>query len=127
MTNPGKYSMCLNMKHPRAGKVTERLVKWADVVVDNFRPGVLDKWHLSYEEISAIKPEIVMASLTARGHTGPLRTVGGYGSEIAGLIGLNTITGWPDTLLLFQYWQLSITARERVRDNISTCPSPRPL
>jgi benzylsuccinate CoA-transferase BbsF subunit len=96
MTNPGKYSMCLNMKQPDAGKVAERLVKWADVVVDNFRPGVLDKWHLSYEEISAIKPEIVMASLTARGHTGPLRTVGGYGSEIAGLIGLNTITGWPD-------------------------------
>jgi benzylsuccinate CoA-transferase BbsF subunit len=96
MTNPGKYSMCLNMKSPGAGQVTERLVKWADVVVDNFRPGVLDKWHLSYEEINAMNPKIVMASLTARGHTGPLRTAGGYGSEIAGLIGLNTITGWPD-------------------------------
>jgi benzylsuccinate CoA-transferase BbsF subunit len=96
LTNPGKYSMGLNMKHPDAAKIAQRLVKWADVVIDNFRPGVLERWNLDYSDVHAIKPDIVMVSVTARGQTGPFRTAAAYGGEISGLTGFIALTGWPD-------------------------------
>jgi benzylsuccinate CoA-transferase BbsF subunit len=94
--NSDKYSMCLNLKHHRAKEVTRRLVRWADVIVDNFTPGVMQSWNLGYEEVKAIKPDIVMISLTNQGQTGPYRTTAAYGNELAGYAGFLTLTGWPD-------------------------------
>lgn len=95
-TNTDKYDMCLDMKHPLAKEITPRLVNWADVLVDNFRPGVMASWTLSYEEVSAIKPDIVMIGLSAQGQTGPFSKAAAYGPHLSAYCGFAGLTGWPD-------------------------------
>lgn len=96
--NTDKYSLALNMRHPRKDEVTRRLVEWADVLVENFTPGVMARWNLSYEAVKKINPGIVMISLSMQGQTGPARLQGGYGALLQSLAGYPVITGWPDGL-----------------------------
>ena len=96
LRNSDKYSMCLDLKHSRAKEATRRLVSWADVFVDNFRPGVMESWGLGYEEAKAIKPDIVMIGLSSEGHTGPHRKAAGYGGQLSGYAGFISLAGWPD-------------------------------
>lgn len=91
-----KYSLCLDMKHPRAKEVIEPLVKWADVLADNWRTGVMESWGLSYEEARAIKSDIIMIGMTHAGRTGPYRRAAGMGIMQSALSGLVALTGWPD-------------------------------
>jgi benzylsuccinate CoA-transferase BbsF subunit len=95
-TSTDKYDLTLNLKHPRSKEVTRRLIESADVIVENYRPGVLDKFGLSYEEIRAINPSIVMISLSSQGQTGPLRATAAYGPHLAGYSGFTELAGWPD-------------------------------
>ncbi|MFC2068777.1 CaiB/BaiF CoA transferase family protein [Chloroflexota bacterium] len=94
--NNDRYSLGLNLKHPKASAVLKRLLEWADVVLENFSPGTMGRLGLSYEQISKINPNIIMLSLSAQGQTGPDYFMPGYGGTISGLSGLNYITGWPD-------------------------------
>jgi benzylsuccinate CoA-transferase BbsF subunit len=94
--NTDKYDLALNMKHPRNKEVTKRLLQWADVLVENFTPGVMANWGLSYEEVKKINPSIIMISLSMQGQTGPARLQGGYGALLQSLVGFPLITGWPD-------------------------------
>ncbi|MFC1900338.1 CaiB/BaiF CoA transferase family protein [Chloroflexota bacterium] len=94
--NSDKYNMLLDLKHPRAKEVTRKLASWADIFVDNWRPGVMENWGLSYEEVSAINPGIIMVGLSHEGHTGPHRTVAGAGAVLSGYCGMIHLTGWPD-------------------------------
>jgi crotonobetainyl-CoA:carnitine CoA-transferase CaiB-like acyl-CoA transferase len=94
--NSDKYSLCLDLKHPRAQEVTRRLVSWADVFVDNWRTGVMEGWGLGYENVKTIKPEIVMIGLSHEGHTGPHSKAAGAGAILSALSGLISLTGWPD-------------------------------
>ncbi|MFC1534961.1 CaiB/BaiF CoA transferase family protein [Thermodesulfobacteriota bacterium] len=94
--NSDKYSVALDLKHPRAKEITKRLVQWADVFVENWRPSVMESWGLGYEDISAIKPDIVMASLSHEGRGGPHGEVPGAGPTLSALSGLIELTGWPD-------------------------------
>lgn len=96
--NTDKYDLALNMKHPRKDEVTKRLVKWADVLVENFTPGVMASWDLSYKEVKKINPSIIMISLSMQGQTGPARLQGGYGALLQSLAGYPLITGWPEGL-----------------------------
>jgi benzylsuccinate CoA-transferase BbsF subunit len=95
-TNSDKYDMCIDLKHPRAKEVTGKLIQWADILVDNWRPGVMERWGLSYEEVRVIKPDIIMVSSTQQGHTGPYRTVAALGPHLEGYVGLVDLAGWPD-------------------------------
>lgn len=94
--NTDKYGICLDLKHPRSMEVAEKLIKWADVIIDNYRPGVVEGWGLNYENIVKIKPDIIMIGLSQQGQTGPHRRVAGYGPQLSGLVGFPTMTGWPD-------------------------------
>jgi benzylsuccinate CoA-transferase BbsF subunit len=96
LANNDKLSMALDMKHPRSKEVTEKLVKWADVVVDNYAPGVMERWGLGYEEVKKMNPGVVMISLSQQGQTGPHSLLPGYGPQLQGLAGLVHLTGWPD-------------------------------
>jgi crotonobetainyl-CoA:carnitine CoA-transferase CaiB-like acyl-CoA transferase len=95
-TNTDKYDMSLNLKHPRAKEVTRKLIETADVIVENYRPGVMKKFGLSYEEVSAINPSIIMVSLSSQGQTGPFHTTAAYGPHLAGYAGFTALAGWPD-------------------------------
>jgi benzylsuccinate CoA-transferase BbsF subunit len=94
--NTSKYSVALNLKHPRAKEVVQKLVKWADVVNENYTPGTMDKLGLGYEYMKTIKPDIIMISGSVYGQTGPLANEWGIDGTGAALSGRLALTGWPD-------------------------------
>jgi benzylsuccinate CoA-transferase BbsF subunit len=94
--NANKYSITLNLNHPRGLEVCKRLVAWADVVVENFTGGRMARWGLGYEDLKKINPQIIMLSLGMYGQTGPYAQQGGYGATLVALSGICQLTGWPD-------------------------------
>ena len=91
-----KYGLSLNMKHPRSLELIKKLTSWADVVVENFAPGVMQRWNLSYEELKKVKSDIIMLSSSQFGQTGPLATMPGTGIQLTSYAGFNHLTGWED-------------------------------
>jgi len=96
LLNPNKESVTLNMKHPSARPLARRLVAWADVVCENYAPGVMERWGLDYEKVREIRPDVVMASGCLFGQTGPQRGYPGFGAQGSAISGFNHLTGWPD-------------------------------
>ncbi len=95
--NSNKYGMSLNLKHPRGVEVARRLVAWADVAVENFTPGTMQKrWGLGYEGMKKIKPDIILLSTSGMGQTGPEAQQPGFGLELASRGGFTHFVGWPD-------------------------------
>jgi len=94
--NNDRYCIALNLRHPRAIEVCERLIKWADILVENFAPGALERLNLGYNDVRKINPGIIMASFSQQGQTGPHRRMPGYGGTLQGLAGFTNLTGWPD-------------------------------
>jgi formyl-CoA transferase len=76
--NRNKKLMTLDLHQPAGQEIVRRLVARCDVVLENFRPGVLERWGLGWEDLHAINPRMVMARVTAFGQTGPLRQGPGY-------------------------------------------------
>ena len=93
--NRNKKSVALNLKSPEGKRILFELVKDADIVVENFRPGVTRKLGIDYEAMRAVKPDIIMASLSGYGQTGPYATRGAYSNLAEALSGLMYVTGWP--------------------------------
>jgi len=91
-----KYGISLNLRHPKGLEIAKRIVAWADVVLENFTPGAMERLGLGYEELKKVRPDIIMLSLPLLGHTGPLATHPGLGVQLSDLIGFGNITGWPD-------------------------------
>lgn len=91
-----KKSVTVNLKHPDGVDIVRRLVREADVVVENFRPGVLEKLGLGWAELSAINPALVMVRLSGFGQTGPMASQPGFGAIGESMGGLRYITGFPD-------------------------------
>ena len=77
--NMGKQGLCVNLKDPRGLEMLHKLVQTADVFVENYRPGALDKLGLGYEELSTLNPRLVYCSVSAYGHTGPDAARPGFG------------------------------------------------
>lgn len=96
--NTSKYSMGLNMSHPKAIHVAERLVKWADVVTESFTPGIMARWGLDYDNLKRIKANVIMLSTCNQGQSGPHAKHPGYGAQLVALSGFTQNTGWPDRL-----------------------------
>jgi benzylsuccinate CoA-transferase BbsF subunit len=69
--NSSKYGITLNLKHPKAKELIDRFIRWADVVTENFSPGTLNRLGIGYAYMKTIKPEIIMASASIFGQTGP--------------------------------------------------------
>lgn len=94
--NRNKRSIALNLKSEEGKKALFELVKTADVVVENFRPGVAKKLGIDYEVMKGIKPDIIMASLSGYGQTGPDCAKGAYSNLAEAQSGLMAMTGFPD-------------------------------
>ena len=94
--NNNKYSLALNLNHPRAKEVTRRLIEWADVIAESFAPGAMQRWALDYKEVRKLKHDIIMMSTSMQGQTGPASRHPGYGYPLSSLTGFTYITGWPD-------------------------------
>jgi formyl-CoA transferase len=91
-----KKSITLNLKDPRAQAIAKRLALDADVVIENYRPGVLEKWRLGYEQLRAENRALVMVRLSGYGQTGPMRDMPGFGAIGEAMGGIRFVSGHPD-------------------------------
>ena len=94
--NRNKESVTLNLKHADGRRVLDALIGRADVLVENFRPGTLDRMGLGYADLARRRPELVYCSISGFGQTGPRRREPGYDAVMQGEGGLMSITGAPD-------------------------------
>lgn len=93
-TNTGKLSVTINLGESRGVEIARALVAWADVVVENFGKGFLDRLGLSWEEMKAINPDLILVSVSVAGRSGPLSDIRGYGNSAAALSGQAALSGW---------------------------------
>ena len=94
--NQGKRSLTLNLKKPEGLEVAKKVVAKSDIVTENFAGGVMDKMGLGYEVLRAIKPDIIMISLSGYGATGPEKGYVSYGPPQVALSGMSSLTGYKD-------------------------------
>jgi len=92
--NQGKKSVLLNLTSAQGIAIAKELVTKSDIIVENFATGVMDHLGLGYEELKKLKPDLIMASISGYGHTGPRRHYLAYGPAIAPLTGLSSLTGY---------------------------------
>jgi formyl-CoA transferase len=94
--NRGKKSVTINLRVPEGQEIVRRLVKDVDVLIENFRPGTLEKWGLGYDRLAEINPRLVMLRLSGYGQTGPYRDQAGFGATGEAMGGLRYVTGVPE-------------------------------
>jgi formyl-CoA transferase len=91
-----KKSVTVNLKHPAGREIVLKLVAEADIVIENFRPGVLEKLGLGWEALSAVNPGLVMLRLSGFGQSGPMAAQPGFGAIGESMGGLRYVTGFAD-------------------------------
>jgi len=91
-----KKSVTLDLKRKEAQEIVRQLARDADIVVENFRPGAMEKWGLGWNELSNINPRLIMIRLSGFGQTGPYRDRAGFGAIGESMGGLRYLTGHPD-------------------------------
>lgn len=95
--NSGKRSVGIDMRRPKGREVLKRLVADADVLIENFRPGRMEAWGMSYEQLKEVNPGLVMARVSGFGQTGPYRERPGFGTVAETASGYAFLNGWPHT------------------------------
>lgn len=96
IANTSKRGVTINLGDPAGVEVAKKLVAWADVVVENFGKGFMERIGLSWEAVKALNPDIIQVSVSVAGREGPMSGLRGYGNSAAALSGLAALSGWPD-------------------------------
>lgn len=91
-----KKSITLDLKNAEAQAIVKELVKEVDIIIENFRPGMLEKWGLGYEDLKKINPRIIMVRVSGYGQDGPYKDRPGFGSIGEAMGGIRYLTGYPD-------------------------------
>jgi formyl-CoA transferase len=91
-----KKSVTANLRVAEGQEIVRRLARDADVVIENFRPGTLEKWGLGYDALSAVNPGLILLRLSGFGQTGPYRDQPGFGAVGESMGGMRHVTGFPD-------------------------------
>ena len=91
-----KKSITCNLRDPEGQALVKRLIADGHVVTENFRPGTLERWSLGWDELSRIRPSLVLTRISAFGQTGPYRERPGFGRIAAAVGGLSYVSGYPD-------------------------------
>ena len=91
-----KRSITVDLRTPSGQQLVRDLVAHADILVENFRPGTLEGWGLGWEDLSAVRPELIMVRISGFGQTGPYARRAGYASIGEAMGGLRALTGYPD-------------------------------
>lgn len=94
--NANKLSVCLNLQESQAVALALELTKVSDLMLENFRPGVMERLGLGYQQLHQVKPDIILVSISANGQSGPERRYAGYAPMFAAVGGLGHLTGYPD-------------------------------
>ncbi|HTZ91332.1 MAG TPA: CoA transferase [Streptosporangiaceae bacterium] len=90
-----KLGVTINMRSPEGRQLAERLIKASSVVTENFAPGVMERWGLSYERIRELRPDVIYARMSGYGHSGPHAAYRSYGPVVQAVSGLSYISGLP--------------------------------
>lgn len=91
-----KKSVTVNLKHPQGVEIVRQLAEQADVLIENFRPGVMERLGLGWKHLRALNPSLVMVRLSGFGQTGPMAAQPGFGAIGESMGGLRYVTGFPD-------------------------------
>lgn len=91
-----KRSITLDLRTPEGQEIVLKLLPHVDVVLENFRPGTLEKWNLGYEAMKAVNPDVILVRISGYGQTGPYRDRPGFGGIAEAMGGLRHLTGYPD-------------------------------
>jgi CoA:oxalate CoA-transferase len=94
--NRGKQSMTLNLKTEEGRALLKELIKRADILVENYRPGTMKKWGLGYEDVRNLNPKLIYASISGFGQSGPYMKLPAYDIVVQGMSGIMSITGQQD-------------------------------
>lgn len=94
--NSNILSFALNMSHPEALGIAKRLISKSDVFMENFAPGIIERWGLDYNEVKKIKPDIIMLRQSGFGAYGPYSRMPAFGMILTSLTGIPNSIGWPD-------------------------------
>ena len=95
--NRGKESIALNLKNKNDKEIFEKILAKADILVENFNPGTLEKWGFGWNEVSKKYPKLIYASASGFGQTGPLKELPAYDMVVQGMGGLMSVTGHPNS------------------------------
>ncbi|MDO9536025.1 MAG: CoA transferase [Bacillota bacterium] len=101
--NNNKYDITINLKASGASEIAQKVIAWADVVIENFTPGTMEKLGLGYEALVEIKPDLIMVGSCNQGQTGPHANHPGFGSQLTSLSGFTHLTGYPDDSPILLY------------------------
>ena len=96
VVNRNKKSVLADLRTPLGVEIVERLASTADVVVENFRPGTLARWHVDYESLKRARPDLIMLSVTGFGQLGPYSGRRGFGTLAEACTGYAYVNGFPD-------------------------------
>lgn len=124
-----KKSITINLREEAGQEMIRELAKEVDVVIENFRPGTLERWGIGYEDLKQVNPSIIMTRISGYGQTGPYRDKVGFGSVAESMGGLRYLTGFPDRppvrvglaigdSIAALYAALGTLMALRVRDNV---------
>jgi len=102
--NANKLATTIDLTRPEGVGLARRLIQWADVLVESFRPGVMKKMGLDYDSVRDLNPGLVYVSTSQLGQTGPHSQFGGYGHHAAAMTGFDDLTGWPDRTPSGVFW-----------------------
>ena len=91
-----KKSVTVNLREKEGQEIVRKLALEADIIVENFRPGTLEKWNLGFESLSEVNPKLIMVRLSGFGQTGPYRDRVGFGAIGESMGGMRYLTGYPD-------------------------------
>ena len=94
--NESKYSVTADLKNPEGVRLGKRLADWCDIVIENMRPGIIDRLGLGFKELSRSNPDVIMLSTCNMGQTGPRADTPGFGSQLSALAGVCGLTGERD-------------------------------
>jgi len=92
-----KKSVTLNLRTPEGQEIVRDLVRRSDILIENFRPGTMERWNLGYDQLAVINPRLVMVRVTGFGQTGPYASRAGYGAIGEAMGGLRYVVGDPST------------------------------
>ena len=95
--NRGKESIALNLKNAEDKKIFEKILDKADILVENFKPGTLDKWGYGWKDLKDKYPRLIYASASGFGQTGPMKELPAYDMVVQGMGGLMSVTGQPNS------------------------------
>ncbi|HEX6989800.1 MAG TPA: CoA transferase [Bacillota bacterium] len=96
LNSRNKKSVTLDLRVPDGQELALELVKRSDVVLENFRPGTLEKWNLGPEAMRAVNPDVILVRISGYGQTGPYRDRPGFGGVAEAIGGIRYLTGYPD-------------------------------